>query len=208
MAWVKSFLFWKLDKRWRWIWVLLCFGPAIYLLVSFPRKMAVGRALKIAGAGRELEERGDIEQALQRYEEATRIEPRFAYGLALLGRAYHKLGDDDKAMEQYEKALKASPRHYWVHYLIGELYRDQGQYRDAIDKFEELVAMEDNRSNSNKILGYTEYQKAAWGKLGYCYAKVGDRQRAIKSYEQYLTRNPSATDRAEVSEYIKQLKGE
>jgi len=196
------------GRNWRWPWLLIALMTLgiIYFLVPLQRTKATGRALKIVRVGQEFEKRGDIEQAIRKYEEAISIQARFPYGLAVLGRAYHRVGEDDKALEQYEKALDVSPRHYWVHYLIGQVYRDQGRYSDAIHKFEELVVMKDNWFSTNKILGNTEYKSLAYGELGYCYAKVGDRQRAIESYEQYLALNPSAKDQSAVKEYIEQLR--
>jgi len=193
------------NRRWLWLLISLMTLLLIYPELSSQRGKTTGRALKIVGVGQEFEKRGDIEQALRKYEEAISVQARFPHGLAVLGRAYHRVGEDDKALEQYEKALAVSPRHYWVHYLIGQVYRDQGRYSDAIHKFEELVVMKDNWVSTNKILGNTEYQIPAYRELGYCYAKIGDRQRAVESYEQYLTLNPSAKDQNAVKEYIEQL---
>ena len=204
----------KWSRKWtKWTWIALALSVAsivagLQVINQSKQSKAQIRALRVAGAGGEFRKRGDIESALEKYKEAVNIQPRSAYTRALLGRAYHELDKDDEAMEQYKSALELSPRHFWVHYLIGQLYRDQGRYHDAIRKFNELVAMKDNWYSSNKILGNTEYQKVAYGELGYCYAEVGDRQRAVESYEKYLTLNPSAQDRAAVKEYIKQLKGE
>jgi len=195
------------NRKWRWLWFGLIAAMVAYNLVSLQRSKTLGRALEIAGLGRELEERGDLDAALQKYQEALNLQPRFPYGLALLGKAYHKLGEDDKALASYERALQASPRHFWVHYLIGQLYRDQGRYHEAIRKFNELAGMEDNWYSSNKVLGYVQYQALAYGELGHCYAKIWDRQKALEAYEQYLTLNPSAMDRKEVEQYVQQLRG-
>ena len=119
---------------------------------------------------------------------------------------YHKFGNDGKALEQYKKALAISPRHFWVHYLVGQLYRDESYYAEAIAEFKGLITMKDNWYHGNRIGGFIQYQNVAYGELGYCYAKIGDRQNTIASYEKYLTLNPSAPDVREVHHYLQRLK--
>ena len=197
------------DKmRKNWFWMVLNVILAIYLVFQFQNNQNLGRSLEIAGVGRELEGSGDIQGAFEKYQQAVKVNPNFPYGLALLGRAYDKMGKDEEALSQYNKALEKSPHHFWVHYLIGRLYRKQGRYPDAIDKFEELIVMKDNWYKSNMILENTQYQQLAHTELGYCYGKIGDTQRAIKSYERYLELNPSANNRKEIEEYLERVKSQ
>ena len=195
------------TRRWKWLWA----APGLMLvalsIAGLYRNKTLGRALEIVCAGHELEVRGDIAAALEQYRAAVAIQPRFPYGLALLGNAYHQLGEDDKAIESYKRALTFSPRHFWVHYLLGQLYRDQGRYQEAIAKFNELLTMKDNWYQSNQGLGYVQYQQLAYGELGHCYAKLGETRKAVEAYQQYLTLNPSAKDRAVVEEYIQRATG-
>lgn len=170
------------------------------------RSKTLGHALEIVGVGLGLEARGNVDAALEKYREAVKVSPRFPYGLALLGNAYHRLGKDAEALEQYEKALKISPRHFWVHYLLGRMLEEQGHYQEAIQKFTELIHMQDNPYHSNKIFGYTQYQGMCYADLGYCYAKIGDKRKALESYERYLSLNPSAQDRQQIEQYLRQLK--
>jgi len=159
------------KRKWKGRWVaVLCLVPTITYFITYRHHKTQGQALEIVGVGQELEAKRDIQGALEKYRTAVKISPRFPYGLALLGKAYHQLGENDKAIESYRQALTFSPRHFWVHYLIGQLYRDQGRYQDAIAKFNELITMKDNWYESNRILGYLEYQKLAYGELGHCYA--------------------------------------
>ena len=165
----------------------------------------LSRAFSIADAGHALEAKGDIQGAIEKYEEAVKINSQSAYLFALLGKAYHKVGEDDKALAAYETALKTSPQHFWVHYLIGELYRDEHRYKDAITKLNELVSMKDNEYGTNRTLHYTQYQDAAYGQLGFCYAKIGEGRESLAAYQQYLIKNPAAQDRKFVEDYIQRL---
>ena len=178
----------------------------VWSLTNYVSSRAERPAFDMTSIGQDLEAKGDLKGAFEQYQKAVKISPRFPYGLALLGNAYHKLGNDDKALEQYKKALKISPRHFWVHYLVGVLYREQSRYVEAIAEFKELITMKDNWYHSNRFWGYIQYQNVAYGELGYCYAKIGDRQNTIASYEKYLTLNPSAPDAREVSQYLQRLK--
>ena len=192
--------------RKNWIYLIVLTGLVVYTIVSQQDSRAFSRASTIAEVGQGLEEKGDVQGAIEKYEEAVKIYSKSAYELALLGRGYHKVGNDEKALQSYEAALKESPQHFWVHYLIGQLYRDQRRYNDAIEKFNQLISMRDNWYHSNKIFDYTQYQNLAYGELGYCYAKIGQRQKALEAYQQYLTLNPLARDRKSVEEYIQRLK--
>ena len=191
-----------------WISLIILMGVGVYSIMSLQDSRAFRRALAIVGVGQGLEEKGDVQGAIEKYEEAVKIYPKSAYTLAFLGRAYHKVRNDEKALQGYEAALKRSPQHFWVHYLIGQLYRDQQRYNDAIEKFNQLISMRDNWYHSNKIFDYTQYQNLAYGELGYCYAKIGQRQKALESYQQYLTLNPLAEDRKFIEDYIHHLKSE
>ena len=161
----------------------MCVGIAYHATIT-------RHALESVGVGQGLESHGNLKGAVEKYQEAIKINPRFPYGLAVLGNAYHRLGEDEKAIDCYEKALAISPHHFGVHYLIGELYRDDGRYREAIDKFNELIVMKDNWYQSNKIWGYTRYQKLAYGDLSFCYDKIDDRPHAIESQRRYVALNP------------------
>ncbi len=189
-----------------WVTLIVLTGLVVYTIVWEQDSRAFSRASAIVEVGHNFEEKGSLQEALEQYEEAVEIYPKSAYFLALLGRAYHQAGNNEKALQTYETALKRSPRHFWVHYLIGQLYRDQQRYNDAIEKFNQLISMKDNWYRSNKVFNYTQYQNLAYGELGYCYAKIGQRQEALKAYQQYLTLNPLAQDKNSVEDYIQRLK--
>jgi tetratricopeptide (TPR) repeat protein len=191
-----------IQKYWLMAIVALLF---VINILNLYNTQANGHALSLVDAGQVLEAKGNIQGALKKYEEAVKLNSRSAILFGLLGNAYHKMGENDKALAAYQSALKRSPKHYWVHYLIGELYRDEHQYNNAIKYFNELISLNDNLYKSNKILHYTRYQNLAFGELGYCYAKLGRKQEAIKAYQQYLFRNPSAQDRKSIENLIKLL---
>ena len=193
-----------IRKNWGCLIVLT--GLVVYAIVSEQDSRAFRRALAIVGVGQGLEDKVDVQGAIEKYKEAVKVYSKSAYDLMLLGWAYHKVGNDGKALQAYNAALKRSPQHFEVHYLIGQLYRDQQRYNDAIEKFNQLISMRDNWYHSNKVFGYTQYQNLVYGDLGYCYAKIGQRQKALEAYQQYLTLNPLVRDRKSVEEYIQRLK--
>lgn len=190
-------------------WTWQRFGAFCFLLMfllfnisTLYRVNSLGRALDIIGLGQELEAKGDLKAAVAKYEQAALLRRDSAYVLVTLGDAYAKSGDDRKALEKYQSALVQSPRHYWVHYSIGRLYEKQGRYDKAVRKFTELIEMPDNWRHTNKLFHYTQFQDLAYGDLGFCYARLGDRRRSIENYRKYLDLNPTAPDKEKIKRLI------
>ena len=163
----------------------------------------------LSQSGQKSEEKGNFKDAIEKYQQLSKIDRSFLPKV-LLGRVYHKIGNDLSALEQYQLALAKNMRgpqnNFWVHYLIGELYKDSSRYDEAIAKFKELIDFPDTEKNSNESFGYAEYQKMAYRELGFCYAKTGEKQKAVEAYEKYLFLTPSPKDLNEIRRDVQTLK--
>ena len=189
------------DRKIAWlVWLsILMIAGCVFLYV---RAGSIRSALDAVHLGQEREAQGDMKSAMQSYQQAVRLRPNSGYTLIVLGDAYLKTGDAEQALSSYKRALLHSPRNFWAHYSIGRLYESQGRYVDAIEKFGELTALEDDWLQSNKMLHYDRYRRAAYRELGLCYAKTGDKAKSIANYRRYLQLEPAADDRQAVQHLI------
>ena len=70
-------------------WILLsAFILIIISIVNLWNSRGLDRAFAIVAVAENLEEKGNFAGAIEKYEEAVRIDPRSAYFLILLGKAY------------------------------------------------------------------------------------------------------------------------
>lgn len=89
-----------------------------------------------------------------------------------------------EAIQEFEDLLTVNTRHTLsdnCQYWIGECYYGLGQYQQAIVAFEKVFSF----SNSNK-------DDAAQLKLGLCYARLDDTERAKREFEKLINNYPTS----------------
>ncbi len=132
--------------------------------------------------------RESIEPALQ----ATTFTDR--YNIAL--EQYHSYNYRE-AIQQFEDLLTVNSRHTLsdnCQYWIGECYYGLGQYQQAIVSFEKVFSF----SNSNK-------DADAQLKLGFCYARLNDNERAIREFQKLIDNYPTSEYVSVANRYIAEL---
>ena len=85
---------------------------------------------------------GQINAAIQQYEQLLALYPRYAQGYNNLGAAYLRLGDGEAAIRMFQKALWADPEYADAHYNLSMLYFRQGRQAEgqaALDKYRSLT---------------------------------------------------------------------
>ncbi|HEX8280388.1 MAG TPA: tetratricopeptide repeat protein, partial [Chthoniobacterales bacterium] len=81
-------------------------------------------------------------EAIDRFEEALRLEPNYAEAHYNLGNAFFRTGQLERARTHYERALQINPRIAVAHTNLGILLSDNGDEANAIKHFEEAVKIE------------------------------------------------------------------
>ncbi len=88
--------------------------------------------------GLALDEQKNYDESIDKYQEATELESKFAP-------AYHNWGDAlgnqrkyKKAIAKYKKAIKLDPKSVWVYYSWGLMLAEQGKDKKAIGKFKKV----------------------------------------------------------------------
>jgi Flp pilus assembly protein TadD len=66
-----------------------------------------------------------IEEAIQEYKNALKIDPTDSTALTGLGQALDELGDFAEAIKSYKKALRSNPSHVIAHSGLGVVYEKQ-----------------------------------------------------------------------------------
>jgi tetratricopeptide (TPR) repeat protein len=91
--------------------------------------------------GYNLNEKGQIHEAIRQYQEALRLKPDFAEAHRNLGIALFQLGQIDEATRQYQEVLRLNPDHPQAHNNLGAALYRKGQTDAAIRQFQEALRL-------------------------------------------------------------------
>lgn len=128
-----------------------------------------------------LEDRGQQEEALKRYEEAIRSKPELARAHFNLGNILLDKGDAVGALAAYVQAVKYKPDSAAAHYNMGNAHLRLGNTDEAIAACRDAIALKPDFADAHISLGM------ALGKLG----KHGD---ATASYRQAVQMKPDSAE--------------
>lgn len=130
--------------------------------------------------GGALENKGEVDSAIQEYQIALLISPNYAIAHYNLGVALAKKGDQDSAINEFQKAVTIKPNLFIAHNSLGAVLGRKGDLDAAIKEFQEVL-----RLSPNNV--------AAHNNLGAAFANKGDLDAAIQEYQEALRINPSYT---------------
>ena len=161
---------------------------------------------------------GNKEDAANAYSEAIRIRPDGKQAHVNLGMVRQELGDLKSARESYERALQISPDIPEVFYNLASILEQQGAKEEAEKYYAKLTAQRGDSSEDAWFrLGYLRLQKgdfrgsieafqacvrkrADWPEahvnLGIAHWRLGDREQAVKAFEQVITLDAQLARRA------------
>ena len=113
-------------------------------------------------------------QAVQAFEEATKLDPSYVQPYLNLSMVYKKLKENDKALFYLEKATDVNPNEFGAYYLLGNFYYEQKKYDIAANYYYKAVNIK-----SDFIEGYCG--------LGAALFAMEDWENAIKTFERAKT---------------------
>jgi serine/threonine protein kinase/tetratricopeptide (TPR) repeat protein len=158
--------------------VLLGQGPArAEEAVGYLR---VARALRMdnPGAhlnlGRALQDKGDLEGAIQCYRAALRLDPNYVEAHTNLGTALYSKEDVDAAIAAYSEALRLDNNHPKAHVNLGVALCKKGKLEEAIAEYQTAIRLNDNSPEVHLDLGNALRDQ---GKLD---VAIGEYQTAIQ----------------------------
>ena len=113
--------------------------------------------------GNVLADRNALEEAIEQYRQALRINPANAGAQYNLAMALDDRGDLDGAIQHYEDTLRLDPTHAYAHNNLGAILFQRGELDRAIDHFQqalkarpELAQARDNLSRALAVRAKTE----------------------------------------------------
>jgi tetratricopeptide (TPR) repeat protein len=148
-----------------------------YTLYSDMVRKSPDGAIPHTNFGNILDERGQIDKAIEHYQVALKIKPDFAEAHNNLGVAIGKKGYLDQAIDQFELALQFNTNDAEAFNNLGLSYALKGSIDKAIDLYEHALQV-------------NPYFAQAHDNLGLAYMQKGLTERAIQHYQQAIALNP------------------
>ena len=109
-------------------------------------------------------------QAIESFDQASRLEPGNADAFFCKATAHQSLGQDAQALADYERTLAIHPRHVQALNNKAVLLREAGRVREAITAYEKAIGADPNCSQ-------------AWVGKALCELLLGDWEKGWRSYE-------------------------
>jgi tetratricopeptide (TPR) repeat protein len=124
---------------------------------------------------------GRIDEAINEYQIALKLDPDYFSAHNNLGLAYFNQGRIDEAINEYQIVLKLDPEYFGALNNLGNAYAVQGRLAEAIKEYQTALKI-----NPDFDEGYYN--------LGFAYESQGRTDEAIKEYQTALKLNPDYVD--------------
>ena len=111
--------------------------------------------------GNEYLKMNELDKAIECYNKAISISPKFAEAYFNLGKAYKLKKDIPLAINALEHAKKLNPKDSEIITTLGETYKENGQYSLAISNFEHALRIDESSDFAKRNLEETKNLKHA-----------------------------------------------
>jgi tetratricopeptide (TPR) repeat protein len=92
-------------------------------------------------------EKKDYSRAIEKYQQAIKINPDHYGTYYNLADSYRKLGQSEQALRAFEKALEISPNDARTHYNLANLYQQEGETNKAKEYYKKVIELETEGSD-------------------------------------------------------------
>jgi Tfp pilus assembly protein PilF len=161
--------------------------------------------------GNALLQKGDVNDAINEYKEALKVDSHNAVARNNLGTALLQKGQADEAIGQYKQAIQDDPGYILAHINLGNQLLSEGQVDEAIAQYREALKIDPHDPAALHNLGNTLLQKGevdeaifqyreeikinpdyalAYYNLGNALAQKGQVDEAISQYQEALKLDP------------------
>ncbi|MFH1542479.1 MAG: peptidylprolyl isomerase [bacterium] len=110
--------------------------------------------------------RGQVREAIEKYNEAIALTPANAFLYIFLGDTYNTIGQKKMALEQYQKAVAIDGGNAELYILLADAYKNNDQKKEAIEQYKKasMVAADDKKLHEKlgtlfkDLNAWTEYR--------------------------------------------------
>ncbi|TAG92647.1 MAG: tetratricopeptide repeat protein [Oscillatoriales cyanobacterium] len=131
--------------------------------------------------GRDLQQQGEFQGAIECYERAIAIDANSAIAYSNLGVIKQQLGEFAEAIAHYRKALEIDPNLAEILSNLGSALADVGETEEAIAVYDRALSLNPNCAE-------------AWINLGLAREVQGDLVEAVNCYQQGIQVNPNCAE--------------
>jgi tetratricopeptide (TPR) repeat protein len=89
--------------------------------------------------GKALSELGKTEEAIEAYQQAITLDPKYAYPYYGLGKTLSELGKKKEAIEAYKQAINVDPKYAYPYYGLGNTLSELGKTEEAIEAYQKFI---------------------------------------------------------------------
>ena len=100
------------------------------------------RAVALKNRGDAYADKGDLDRAIADYNEAIRLDPKYAVALKNRGNMYDDKGDLDRAIADYNEAIRLDPQYAVAFNDRGNVYAAKGDLDRAIADYNEAIRLD------------------------------------------------------------------
>ena len=125
--------------------------------------------------------KGQVDEALEQFQKALGIYPRYVEARSNLGAALFQKGRVDEAVAQFKRTLEINPKYAQANYNLGLALFQKGRMEDAIAQFKKAVKI-------------NPYYPEAHNNLGHALLQKGQLDEALDQFENALEINPHYVD--------------
>jgi tetratricopeptide (TPR) repeat protein len=151
------------------------------------------RARASYNEGLELVTKASYLDAVEKFREASSIDPTFADAVYNLGVTLQTMKSYQKAKEHLESAVKLRPKNAGYRFALGNSFYHLGDFSAASREFERVMEMD---SGNTKAL-YS---------LAVCYEKMGEKEKAVAAWRRYLDLDATSSWAAEARKRLEALR--
>ncbi|MBC8267411.1 MAG: tetratricopeptide repeat protein [Rhodospirillaceae bacterium] len=162
--------------------------------------------------GEQLAHQGRVEEAIEAFQKALQVDPKYADGHFNLGVLFRGQGKLDDAIESYKRAITVKPKHFDALYNLGNALKEKGMLEESVTAFRQAVSIKPDFAEAHNNLGNAlrelkrleeagvSYQNAlavkpdyidAQNNLGITCSEMGKLDEAVAIYQKVLAIKPN-----------------
>ena len=153
----------------------------------------------------------NYEKAIDQWEKAIKIDPKFVDGLNNLGNALSKIKKFDEAINYLNKALNLRPNFFETYYTLSEIFFQKGMYEESLKNINKAFSLKPNHLPTikikleilskmkmkkeylkflEKVIPYHPKETELYFKKAFVFSELGMNTQSINTYKTILMMDP------------------